>query len=612
MPQDATCPACAHPFPVTEARQAFAVACPKCDSAMTVEFRKPAAAPEPGQPHYDLFVSAGAPAAPDAAAPAPKRAREHDEPKPKGRSAAVVFVSGGLGLLFVLTGLGVTGWFLFTQIDTTPASASRGNTNTYRPSPPTARPNGPTVPPLITRPNEPTFPPPVGAPAVPPKPRLPLPPLPDPLDIRPAPVRVETTVKLPEPARALRVGGGGRFLVLHFPQARRFGVFDANEAKVVRYIPAPTGEPHFAAGMTKLVVFDPGTRMAFRYDLLTGRRELGTKIEVPPGTIEAFCMGHASAGPLLVGVSGKGAGLYDLGTFKELDLPADGLPLVGGTKQQLPGGLYWAGATGRVFGHTGNYGMPNGVKTVILGADRIEQHGQHIGTWFVMPGPDDRHVFAAGYGVVSERTTKVEGAAFSMGAGGGTASHLYLPAAHGPFYLHANTIGPGFGGDTTPQGTIRLFLHGTKEPFASFPNTVVSKYGWDGLKGFGVEHSLHLIPKAHLLVVVPDGRDELRLYPADLDKLLGGSGRAFLYVASLPPTRFEKGRALTYQVEARAKNGPVKFRVESGPPGLTVSATGLVQWPVPADFAEDRTDAILLLTDANGQEAYHTVSLTAK
>jgi hypothetical protein len=575
---------------------------------MTVEFRKPAVAPEPGMPPYDLFVQAGAPAGTGLGAPAAKRRRD-DDTKPKGRSAAVVFVSGGLGLLFVLIGLGVTGWFLFTQVDTGPAYANRPNTN------PRPNPNQPFVPNV----QPPRFEPPkVDWPKFdpprfdPPKPKLVLPAPPAPVAIVRPTVTKETTYKLPEAARALRVGGGGRFLVMHFPTARRFGVFDANEARITRFIPAPDGAPFFAAGMRKLLVYSADDKALTRYDLTTGQREASRKIEVPDGAVEAFCMGHSSAGPLLIGVNGKGAGLYDIETFKELELPPDGLPFAGGAKQRLPGGLYWAGGLGRVFGHTGNYGQPNGVKTVIVGGEKVEQHGQHEGTWFVVPGPDGKYVFAGGHGVLTERVTAVNDAAFSMGPGKGFASHLYLPAAHGPFYVLASTI-DGFGRDGTPPvGTIQLYLHGSKEPFAKFANTAVAKYGWDGLKGFGIEHSVHLIPQANLLVVVPDARDELKLYPADVDKLLEADGRDYMYVASVPATRFEKGRTLAFAITARAKNGPVKFRLESGPPGMTVSTTGLVRWPVPADYDGARAEAILVLTDSKGNEKFHTLVLDAK
>jgi hypothetical protein len=451
-------------------------------------------------------------------------------------------------------------------------------------------------------------------PEPPPPPRvatLELPPLPEPLEIKPAPVQAETSCKLPEPVRTLRVGGGGRFLVLHFPKMRKFGIFDANEAKVVRFISAAEDDVHFAAGMTKLLVFLPGAKLLQRFDLLSGQREkVGRPEDLPEGKIEAFCMGHASAGPLLIGVAGQGAQLFNPETFRLIPLPTPDGPGGVAPLRVLDSGNYWAGATGRVFGHTGNYGMPNGVKTVVLESGGVRKYGKHEGTWFVMPGPDDRHVYAGGHGVVNVEVQPVSNVPFSMGPGSGFASHLYLPATHGPYYLHAQTIGVG-DQENTPVGTIRVFLLGNKEPIAVYSKTAVCPYGWEGLGPLGIAYSIQLIPRAKLLVVVPGARDELRLYPADLDAALDKSGRDYLLYTSAPPTRFVKGKPFRYQAEVKAKKGPVTFKVEGGPPGMSVDKNGLVTWAPPADFAEKRVDVILTATDAAGQDAFQTLTLTA-
>jgi hypothetical protein len=255
--------------------------------------------------------------------------------------------------------------------------------------------------------------------------------------------------------------------------------------------------------------------------------------------------------------------------------------------------------------------MPNGVKTVVLESGGVRKYGQHQGTWFVIPGPDDRHVYAGGHGVVSTEVQAVSNVPFSMGPGSGFASHLYLPAAHGPYYLHAQTIDVG-DTENTPAGTIRVFLLGSKEPIAVYPKTAVCKYGWEALGPLGIANSVHLIPKAKLLVVVPGTRDELRLYPADLEAALDKSGRDYLLYTSTPPTRFARGKLFRYQAEVKAKKGPVTFKVEGGPPGMTVDKNGLVTWTPPADFAEKRVDAILTATDAAGQDAFQTLTLSAE
>jgi hypothetical protein len=464
-----------------------------------------------------------------------------------------------------------------------------------QPNPPRPRPVVPQPAPIVRPPAAPQPQPAAVA-------RLDLPPLPEPIEIKPAPIKAETPYKLPETVSAVRVGGGGRFLVLHFPKMRKLGIFDVNEAKIVRFISLSEDDVHFAAGMTKLLVFLPGVRLLQRYDLLSGQREKMGRLDGLPeqGKLDSFCMGHASAGPLLISTASHGVLLYNPDTFRTIPLP---------TGLGIGNGLYWAGATGRVFGFTGNGGHPNGVHAVVLdGAAR--HYGEHRSCYYVMPGPDDRHVYPGGHGVLSVEIKPVTNVPLAL-SHDGFASHLYLPAAHGPFYLHAMTIGISPGPEKAKQGTLTVFMLGNKEPIATFENTVVCGFGSEALRGLGIEHTIHLVPKAKLLVVIPATRDELRLYPADLDAALDKAGRDLLYT-STPPAHFAKGKPFRYQAEVKAKKGPVTFKVESGPPGLAVDKNGLVTWAVPADFAEQRVEVILAATDAAGQDAFQTLTLTAE
>jgi hypothetical protein len=627
VPTQVTCPSCRAVLTVPDQHAGKALRCPRCKAVL------PARAAT-----QQAFTKEPAPAFPGPAAaesePLDVLPLEREESGARGGGGLAVglVVGGVIAAVLLLIGLiGGGGLLAFWWLRSSPAP-SPGVTG-VKPADGHGGPArvGPRVPdpgpPPGLPPAPPPAPPPGPPPAPPPVPRLELPPLPDPVAIKPAPVRKETSYKLPEQVASLRVGGAGRFLILHFPKVRKFGVFDANEAKIVRYIPAGEDDVRFAAGMTKLVLYLPGAKVVQRYDLLTGAREKVGKLDLPEGKIEAFCMGHASAGPLLVGVANHGAGLYDIESFKEIPLPAEAppgrFPRFGDkpTVRRLSGGYYWAGATGRVFGHTGNYGMPNGVQTVVLTGGKVETYGQHKGTWFVMPGPDDKHVYAGGHGVISERVTPVSNVPFSMEGNSGRANNLYLPAHHGPYYLHAQTVKafdrlPGapdlFGG--IPGGTIRIFVLGDKRPIATYSDTAVCKHGlsWEALRGLGIEYSIHLIPKAKLLVVVPGSRDELRLYPVDLESALEKSGRDYLIFTSSPPARCAKGRTFTYQAEVIARKKPVTFRLESGPEGMTVSAAGLVRWEVPAGLASDPASVILAAKDTGGQEVFQTFTLTVE
>jgi hypothetical protein len=303
MPQDANCPKCKHMFPVTEARQAFTVPCPKCEADLTIEFKKPATPPEAGQPPYDLLVKPGALPGHNKPITQPKRkSDEDDEPKRKGGSAAIVLVSGLLGLLFVVGGLGVTGWFLFTQIDMTETVSNRSNNNNNNKGNNNQNKgnnqnnnnnnqnnnnnnnNNPPPPPK----KEPTFdlrPVRGGLPAISP------PPLTDNL----------TPMDLPGKVGAVAVGGGGRYIVMHFPQQGQLGILDVSDPAAINFVKADTGDSKLAAGLSYAVTFTSGGGGIFRvYSLPTGQKLYDASS--PMNNFASIAMGSRTNGPML-GVS---------------------------------------------------------------------------------------------------------------------------------------------------------------------------------------------------------------------------------------------------------------------------------------------------------------------
>ena len=296
MLQDAICPSCSHSFPVTEARNAFTVLCPRCEIELTAEFKKPAAPPEAGQPPFDLVVNKGGLPTPVAPGPKKKERRdddEDDEPKRKGGSATVAFVTGGLGLFFVFVSLAVTGWFLFFYVDTettwdktfTSTTNNPGGNNSSSNNGGNNNNSGNNQPP---KPKDTFELRPVSG-------TLPL--IAQPTDIDPSSPK---TVLLPGRANVTAVGGGGRYIVFHFPDQGRLAVFDSNIADL---LPAgatmENGAAHMSAGANKMVVSVPGTKR-LRVHSLPDLNKV-TEFEVPTffGP-HGIAMGSRANGPVLV------------------------------------------------------------------------------------------------------------------------------------------------------------------------------------------------------------------------------------------------------------------------------------------------------------------------
>ncbi|WP_439622267.1 hypothetical protein [Gemmata sp.] len=284
MPLDVTCPRCQRVFPVTEARAAVAIECPRCDAELTAEFR-PASRRAPAAAR----VRSGYPASQAAYAGLATRrktaATRRRERQIKSGSMFGVMLASLAVLLVSISGLGATGYYLFTARPGTHADAL--------PVPRTSLTAG------IGDAPEPGS-------SVPPPPRVEkfdLNPLAGPVpQITPSKVEADlTTLDLaPHGGRvgAVAVGGGGRFLVLHFPDAGRLGVFDASEGRVVGTVGAEKGDVKVAAGLSWVVTCAAGN--TFRV-LTLPALEPRYDTTVPLfGGVSAMAMGHRTDGPLLV------------------------------------------------------------------------------------------------------------------------------------------------------------------------------------------------------------------------------------------------------------------------------------------------------------------------
>jgi len=95
------------------------------------------------------------------------------------------------------------------------------------------------------------------------------------------------------------------------------------------------------------------------------------------------------------------------------------------------------------------------------------------------------------------------------------------------------------------------------------------------------------------------------LYKFDADAALEKSGLDYLIITSQPPAEVKAGTTFTYPIKIKAKDKKVTFRLDNGPNGMAVSATGVVTWPAPADASEGKQEVILTVRTETGQEVFH-------
>jgi len=408
---------------------------------------------------------------------------------------------------------------------------------------------------------------------------------------------------LPASLDDLAVGGGGRFLLLNFPSLRKIGLFDVNEAKVVHYFPVGGNGVKFTAGLTKLIMVFPDTRIAQRWDLFTREREL--TVTLPVGhDVNMALMGSASEGPLVVGAGGyysrgqNGITFLDIQSFKPVQL----------NKQQFGHrgfitGFTRVSADGAVFA-TWEPGLsPQGLQSyVIIGRD-MKGHYEHDSVGHIVPGPDGKHLYTA-RGIFTNECKPV-------GNSGERINRYVLPAVHGDFYMQVN-FGSRFDRDT--KKNLSVYMVNDARPMLNRPDILADLGDSDnafnswGREAFGNDKRLHLIPAAKLFVSIPFSNDRLIAYRFDVEQILEQSGVDYLYVTSRAPAATRRGGLLQYPIVVRSKRGGVKYKLDAGPEGMTVDGRGLLSWNVPADLQGEQ-NVILSISDSSGQEIFHTFKL---
>jgi hypothetical protein len=432
-------------------------------------------------------------------------------------------------------------------------------------------------------------------------------------------IRKKTVRLLPSPAADAAVGGGGRYLILFLPRERQLAIFDAGQARVVKYLSVPDDHLKFTAGRDKLIVALPGQGVLLRYNLNTFEREQLVSSLPFRGRIDNVCMGCASGGPLLVEASEEGNGPFrrksihflDIATFKEIEARLDPQHFGAGMGLDFQG-EYRASPDGKFFTMWRTNVSPQGIQTLIVGQHEITGKYEHSDAGYLAPGADGRTLFTA-YGLYSlQQLRPLQDDA--------SRRQSVLPAASGNYYVR---FAPG-----ESNTTVEVLMAGDEQPLVELhdidglakgkpqgPGYYVPDplgLGNQGRTPFGTDKRFFFLPESKLIVVIPAAADRLLLHPFDVEEALEKSGRNYLVVTSQPPLAATKGTTYTYALKVRSKRGGLKYKLEAAPTGMTLSPGGTVSWEVPTGFVEAQTNVLISITDASGQERFHSFTLDVR
>jgi hypothetical protein len=334
-----------------------------------------------------------------------------------------------------------------------------------------------------------------------------------PAGIRPPALDADKVERKLEAAVAdVAVGGGGRYLVLRLPKARKLAVFDVNAAKVVGDIPVREEGARFTAGLEDVFVALPRAGTLERWSLKTLKRDVAATLPVK-GVIKAIAMGSASRGPLLV-YSAAGTQQLDPASFSLVNTETM-RPISGELNTQAASIMtahyrnlvhVRASADGRVFGLWCTSHSPSGLGVIVHGEAVTRTYYVHNSFGHVVPGPDGKVL----YTMTGKYALGTQG---QPPEGPGTGNPV-LPACHGDQYLSLPPAGRA--------GAASVRALGKDKPIATLadlglPTPQEPNIGHD----FTFDKRVHLIPEAKLLITIPASNDRLVLYRLGGDRRPG-------------------------------------------------------------------------------------------
>jgi S1-C subfamily serine protease len=397
------------------------------------------------------------------------------------------------------------------------------------------------------------------------------------------------TIQAPGGFEDVVIAAGGRYLLFPMSGLRSVAVFDVTAAAFVKHLPVDTDRMLVAGGASYAMVVDRARGLLHRFSLSTFQRELTTQLQTQ-GEITGIAMGSASDGPLCVMIRPRSPGapyqFIDPRTHKELPLKLEGNVSVsdGGHVRAAPGG--------RVFGAWRDNASPTGVQVMTIGGDAVRIRYEHDSASYIQPS-DDGLVYT-GMGVLrGDLKTRLL-----------PAYQLTSPSVDGNFYI---TSAHDQAADAPRQA--QVYVAGESTPFLTFDLGEELFARSHSRAEIAADHRLIYIPSAKVLVLAPQGNDRVVVRRFDPVAELTRLGVDYLFVSSRAPLRAIKGREYSYQVTAECKNGPVAYKLDSGPAGMSISQSGLLTWRIPPAFPQQSAPVILTVSDALGQERFHSYLL---
>ena len=425
-------------------------------------------------------------------------------------------------------------------------------------------------------------------------------PLPHPLD-------GPKTVALPATVDSVTPAGGGRYLLLRIDKLAKLAVFDVAADRIKGYIPLGSGDTLVAAGADKVVLVARDKNVVQRWNIEPLEKELTVALVV--AQVDGVAMGHASQGPVLV-MTRTGPQFLSLQTLKAADYSFEGQNGGGSWSSHSDRGIAAvASADGQSFAGYQRGVSPAGVRLMRLQGNSIVTRYEHDGAGSLVPTWDGS-LLLTNQGIYSADLKPVSADQFRQKA----CIPAYRPGYFLTFTWPDQNRNPNPGGVAKGGTAVSVYTSSDRALLVTLPpmpevSALREAYAGGAPQTLEWHERVFLVPQHQRLVTVSDTRDSLVVRPFDMMAALEKAGIDYLFVDSLPVTTADPGKAYRYPITVQSKKGGIKFTLDSGPQGMTLSNDGVLSWQVPAVFDPGPAGVIVTIEDSAGQSLFHTFNV---
>ena len=275
-------------------------------------------------------------------------------------------------------------------------------------------------------------------------------------------------------------------------------------------------------------------------------------------------MGSNSAGPLLVWTTGQSV-LWDCDAMRPIDAQGPRIGSDANYKSNVrvsADGRAFISGTDRISGQSFHVMTVDGNRTSITDSPDIYSSAG----WFAQPSRRCQSHLSRRW-IHSERR-------FETGASRRSQGRALVASPDPRFFFAVNNVMYG------KTSELRICTAADCRPIYTFPSVEkmmpdLNIASWGQCGG---EPCIYYLPQNNILATLPDSNDKVVIRHFDLRKAIEEQGTDYLLVVSKPPTRVDVGSTYAYSLETWSKRGGVKYRLDDGPKGMTVSPAGEVRW----------------------------------